>query len=226
MIKIFPKYSLTVLAFIFLVCQVTVYLLKSSSPSQSELKEKVEFFASEKEEKIAQSVCAKNISGTECWVLFHDQNKNMKWFYFSSLKTLHSSLLVDTKEFLRKENVTFACEALETENCAHNYRRFLETHIDICWPRYEGIKPEPTQSQSTTGAWVSNKHLEIFSYIMKYFCRVWDRVAGVQECDQGGGGPRPRLRHHGLHWRQEPRTDPGNYLQVTTGNTVSDWSSK
>ena len=53
-----------------------------------------------------------------------------------SKMTLHSSLLLDTKEFLKKENVTFDCEALEAERCAHNYRRFLKAYIYICYPRY------------------------------------------------------------------------------------------
>ena len=52
-----------------------------------------------------------------------------------SKMTLHSSLLLDTKEFLKKENVTFDCEALEAERCAHNYRRFLKAYIYICYPR-------------------------------------------------------------------------------------------
>ena len=65
MIKSLPKHSLTV--FIFFICQVTVlYLWVYCSPSQSQLREPVEFSICEKEEKIAQYECAKNISGTEC----------------------------------------------------------------------------------------------------------------------------------------------------------------
>ena len=40
-------------------------------------------------------------------------------------------------------------------------------------------------------------------------------MAAVQDSQQGGGGDAPRLRHHRLLRRQEPRAHPGNDLQVS-----------